>query len=336
LDFQTIKQELSHKQYKPVYFLHGTESYFIDTIANEIEANALSEAEKSFNQTIFYGKEIDAKTLIDTCYRYPMMSPRQVVIVKEVQEMKTLNDLAAYVEKPVHTTILVLCYKHKKFSLTSALGKALKKTALVFESKSLYENQIPDWIQQYLKPKKLNLQTDAANLIAEYLGTELSKITNEMEKLVINLPAGTTVTPQHVEEYIGISKDYNIFELQKALGTRDIFKSSRIILYFNANPRKNPLVMVISSLYNYFSKLLMLYAVSKLSDEEVVKTLDLRSSFFLKEYRNAAKHYSAAKVVVIIGILKEYDLKSKGIDFNSTNTDEGELLREMVWKILHT
>lgn len=335
MDFQTIKQQISQKEYKPVYFLHGTESYFIDAIADELEANVLGAAEKAFNQSIFYGKEIDARTLIDTCYRYPMMSPYQVVIVKEAQEMKTLNDLANYVEKPVQTTILVLCHKHKKFSLSSGLGKSLKKAALVFEAKSLYDNQVPDWIQHYLKEKKRNIQSEAANLVGEYLGTELSKITNELEKLVINLPEGTTITAKHIEEYIGISKDYNIFELQKALGTRDIFKATRIVIYFNSNPKKNPLVLVISSLYGFFSKLLMLYAVPKLSDDEVVKTLELRSAYFLKDYRQATKYYSAAKVATIIGILREYDLKSKGIDFNSTNTDEGELLREMIWKILH-
>jgi len=335
LDANKILQQLKKKEYKPIYFLHGNESYFIDQVADYIEANALSEGEKSFNQTIFYGKEVDPKTLIDTCYRYPMMSPYQVVILKEAQEMRNLKALQAYAEKPAASTILVICHKHKKLNLNSGFGKALKKQATILDAKKLYDNQVAAWIQSYLKKKDLNIQTAAAQLVAEYSGTDLSKITNALEKLLINLPAKSTVTDQHIEQHIGISKDYNIFELQKALGFRDVLKANRIVNYFTADIRRHSLIMVVSSLYNYFSKILMLHSLSQSSEQEILKTLKLSSAFFLREYRQSARQYSLSKVKSIIGILKEYDLKSKGIDFNKTNTGDGELMKEMVWKILH-
>lgn len=335
MDAAQIVRQIEQGNYQLIYFLHGTEPYYIDQITEAIEKHVLSDAEKAFNQTIVYGKDVDAKTLIDTAYRYPMMASHQVVILKEAQDMRTLKDIKAYVDKPVNTTILLICHKHKKFSLNSALGKSLKKNALVFESKKLYENKVPDWIVKYLRSKKLEIAVPTATMVAEYLGTNLSKITNELEKLVINLPSGTQVTSQHIEEHIGISKDYNIFELQKALGFKDVLKANRIVAYFTANARKHPFVLVIGTLYNYFSKLLLFQAVKGQPEAEVLKTLGLRSNFFLREYKKAASHYPIPKLVKVISVLKAYDLKSKGVNFNATNTKDGELLREMVWKILH-
>ncbi|MEM9991971.1 MAG: DNA polymerase III subunit delta [Bacteroidota bacterium] len=336
VSFQQIRQQFKNKDYQQVYFLHGAEAYYIDAISKYLERRVLNEAEKAFNQTILYGKETDAKTLIDTCYRYPMMAQHQVVILKEAQEMRNLKDVLPYVLQPVQTTILCICHKHKKLNLNSKFGRALKEHALVFESKKLYDNQIPDWINGHLRSRKLSIQPQAANLVAEYVGTDLAKVANELEKLVINLPAGTQVSPQHIEEHIGISKDYNIFELQRAIGQRNILKANRIVQYFTANPRKHPLVLVIGTMYNYFSKLLMLHAVQQQPESAILKTLGLRSAFFLREYRTAAQHFPRGKVVRVIGILKDFDLKSKGVDFNKTNTKDGELLKEMVWKILHT
>lgn len=334
-EFQTILKDLKDKKYAPIYFLHGSEPYFIDEISNFIEDKVLSEAEKSFNQTVLYGKETDAKTLIDTAFRYPMMAERQVVILKEAQEMKTLGDILPYVEKPVPTTVLVICHKHKKFNLTSKLGKILKANAIIFEAKPLYDNQLPDWIQRYLKSKKLTIQPDAAVLVAEYLGTELSKVVNELEKLVINLPAGTNVTTQDIETHIGISKEYNIFEFQRALAERNILKANRIVQYFASNPKKNPLVMTIGTLYNFFSKVYMLHFLPNASENDVLKTLNLRSAFFLKDYRLAARNYPQEKAENVIRILMEYDLKSKGVDVAYAANADGELLKEMTWRILH-
>ena len=238
MTYPQIIKELKAKKYSPIYLLHGNEPYYIDKISRYVEENVLTEGEKSFNQMIMYGKDTDHKTLIDTCSRYPMMASHQVVILKEAQEMKTLKELLPYIEKPVHTTILVICFKHKKFDGRTKFGKLVKQKALIFESKKLYDNQIPDWIQSYLKDKKLSISPSASVLVAEYLGENLSKVSNELDKLAINLAPGTEVNEKHIQEQIGISKEYNVFELQKALGAKNVVKSNRIINYFISNPKK--------------------------------------------------------------------------------------------------
>lgn len=257
--------------------------------------------------------------------------------------MKSLPQLLSYVESPSPTTVLVLCYKHKKLNLNSKFGKSLKKNAVVLEQKPLYENQVADWIVNYLKGKKLEIGPKAAELTAEYLGTNLGKITNELDKLAINLPAGIEVTDKHIEENIGISREYNIFELQRALAGRNVLKANRIVKYFISNPKKNPLVLVIGTVYNFFSKVYMYHFVKNQSEQEVLRTLGLRSNWFLKEYRGAAQKFSKQKTEQVLSLLKEYDLRSKGIHLSQSTADketgeqtpEAELLREMVWRILH-
>ncbi len=335
MEFEKIIQEIKNGKFRPIYFLHGPESYFIDQITDLIEEHALTESEKAFNQTIFYGKEADHLAVVDTARRYPMMAERQLVIVKEAQDMKGLKDLKSYVERPAETTILVLCHKHKKFNFNSSFGKLLKSKTLVFEAKSLYDNQMPDWIINYLKSKHLKINPVAANLIAEYLGKNLAKVANEMEKLVINLEKGAEVNEQVIEENIGISKDYNLFELQKALGKREVVKVNKIVQYFAANPRKNPIQVVIGSLTTYFSKIYILHFVAKKGEKEILEALKLRSAFFLREYKAAAKNFSLPQTEKVIHLLKEYDLKSKGVGYNSVGKKDGALLRELVWRILH-
>ncbi|MEL7118163.1 MAG: DNA polymerase III subunit delta [Bacteroidota bacterium] len=335
MNFQEIQKQLKNKSYQPIYFLHGSEAYFIDQITHYIEQNALNEAEKAFNQSIFYGKEINHLQVVDAARRFPMMSQYQVVIIKEAQEMKSLKELLTYVEKPQKQTILVIAHKYKKFNFNSKFGKALKKNAVVFESKALYDNQVPDWIQSYLAGKKLKITPDACVLMAEYLGTDLSKISNELDKLSINIEAGTEINQQHIEDNIGISKDYNVFELQKALGTKQVLKANRIVQYFASNPKKNPTPVVLASLYNYFSKLYMLRSLPNTPDKELVSTLGLRSAYFLKEYKASLRYYSKAELEKVIDLLSEYDLKSKGVNFVQTGKAEGELLKELVWRILH-
>ncbi len=335
LTYQQIIKDLKAKKYQPIYFLHGTESYFIDSIANYIEKNVLTEGEKSFNQTVLYGKEIDHKQVTDTARRYPMMASHQVVIVKEAQEMRTLKELQSYVEKPLDTTILVLCHKHKKFDGRTKFGKTVNKNALVFESKKLYDNQLPDWISKYLKDKGFTIEPNASALMAEYLGTDLAKVSNELDKLVINLPPKSAITSQQIQDNIGISKDYNIFELQKALGQRQTAKANRIAQHFAANTRKNPLVMMVGSLYNYFSKIYSLHFLRSASEQDLLKALKLKSAYFLKEYRATARHYNRSQTESVLALLKEYDLKSKGVDFNNAYLYEGELMKELVWRILH-
>jgi DNA polymerase-3 subunit delta len=335
LTFNQIISDLKKKQYQPIYFLHGNEPYFIDAIANYIEKNVLSDGEKSFNQTVLYGKEVDFKQVVDTARRYPMMAPYQVVLIKEAQEMKTLKNLEKYISQPAPTTILVICHKHKRLDNRSKFAKLLKKNALLFESKRLYDNQLPDWIHNFLKDKGFTIETSAAALIAEYLGTNLSKVVNELEKLTINLPKGTKISSNDIQQNIGISKDYNVFELQKALGQKQVAKVNRIIQYFGANPRKNPMVLLVSSLYNYFSKVYMLHFLKNAPEQEIQKTLKLSSSYFLKEYRLTARNYNRSQTENVLALLKEYDLKSKGVDLNTVNNPERELLKEMVWRILN-
>ncbi len=335
MTFSQIINDLKKKKYHPVYFLHGKEAYFIDAIADYIEKSVLSDGEKSFNQTILYGKEIEFKQVVDTARRYPMMAPYQVVIIKEAQEMRTLKELATYVEQPAQTTILVICHKHKRFDSRTKLGKLLKKKAVVFEAKKLYDNQLPDWIHNYLQEKEFTIKPAATALIAEYLGTDLSKVVNELDKLAINLPKGTNITQQHIQNNIGISKDYNVFELQKALGQKQVTKVNRIVKYFGANPRKNPMVMMVGSLYNYFSKIYMLHFLRNSGDQDILKALKLGSSFFLREYKAAARNYSRPQTENVLSILKEYDLKSKGVDNNTMNNPDSELMKELVWRIMN-
>lgn len=341
MTFDDILRDARAGKFAPVYLLHGEEPFFIDKIEAAIEANALPEAEKSFNQTVLYGRDVDPLALLDYLRRYPMMSERQLVILREAQEMKGLSDLLGYLENPMPTTVFVACYKHKKYDLNTKFGKALKAHAVVFESKRLYDNQLPDWIAGYCKSQKLAIEPAAAGLLAEYLGADLAKVANELDKLALNLPSGAAVTVAHVQEYVGISKDYNVFELQKALATRDLAKVARIEQYFAANARRNPFIVTLSSLYNFFSKVYALHFVRNASEAEQVKTLDLRSEWFLKDYKAAAGHYSLEKTGAIIGFLREYDLRAKGVNPDapdpdrSDNTDETALMRELFWKILH-
>jgi len=335
MTFSELLKDLKAKKYQPVYLLHGAEPYFIDVISNYIETTVLSESEKAFNQTVLYGKEVDFKQVVDAARRYPMMAKHQVVLLKEAQEMRSLKELQTYIERPLTSTILVICHKHKKFDSRTKFGKAVNKNAVVLESKKLYDNQLPDWISSYLKERGFSIEPAATNLMAEYLGTNLAKVANELDKLAINLPAKTTITAQHIQENIGISKEYNIFELQKALGQRQVTKANRIVQYFSSNPRKNPLVLMVSSLYAYFSKIYSLHFLKNASEQDILNNLKLRSAYFLKDYRLTARYYNRLQTEAVLALLKEYDLKSKGVNFNNAYLREGELMKELVWKILH-
>ncbi len=332
---QQLIADAKQGKFAPVYFLHGPESYFIDSIADAIEKYALQEHERAFNQTILYGKDTDFLQVVDVARRFPMMAERQLVLLREAQEMSSLQKLAPYIENPSPTTVLVISHKHKSVRGNTKLGKLLKVKAVVFDAKKLYDNQVPDWIASYLKRQKLSVGRDAAQLLGEYLGTNLSKVANELDKLALNLPKGTEVSPQHIEAHIGISKDYNVFEFQRALGQRNVLQANRIIQYFIANPRKHALPMIIGSLYNYFSKIYLYHEANKAGEQAVLKALKLRSSYFLREYKAAARHFSFRKAEQVIGILREFDLKSKGLHYNATGKPEGELLKEMTWRILH-
>lgn len=336
MDYQDIIKEMKRGDYRPVYFLHGEEPYFIDAISDFVEANCLNESEKAFNQTILYGKDISSPTqVLDSARRMPMMAARQLVMIKEAQSMNAIDGLASYIKQPALSTVLVICHKHKKLRMNTSFGKLVKQHALVFESKKLYDNQVGGFIKKYIKSLKLDIVEDATILLSEYLGTNLGKVVNELDKLALNLSPGSAVNVKHIEENIGISREYNVFELQKALALNDKTKIHRIVKFFAAQPKTNPFIVVVASLYNFFSKVLVYHEVAKKSEPEILKALNLRSSFFLKDYRAAARTFSYQRTLNIIQILHEYDLKSKGVDINLTLIPEGDLCREMIFKITH-
>lgn len=337
MDFAPLLKAIKSKDFSPLYLLHGDEPWFIDKLEAAIEANALQEHERAFNQTIVYGKDTEYLQVIDAARRFPMMAERQLVILREAQDMRSLKQLAAYAEKPSPTTVLVICHKHKKLNGNTALAKNLKKNGVVFEAKSLYDNKIPGWISTYLKGKKYSIEPEASNLLGEFLGTSLGKISNELDKLIINLAPGTAITAKIVEDQVGVSKDYNVFELQKAIGHHDVVKATRIVNYFKANPKAGPLPMVMGSLYNYFSKVFRLKELhgKRASKQEIMKELSLRFDFFLQDYEKSARNYSAHGIARVFSLLREYDLKSKGVESNLAGKQENELLKELVWKMMN-
>jgi DNA polymerase-3 subunit delta len=333
MDYQNILKDLKNKVYHPVYFLTGEEPYYIDLIADYIEKHVLDESEKDFNQTILYGKETDINTIISEAKRYPMMANHNVVIIKEAQHLiREIDKLESYLDNPTPTTLLVFCYKYKKIDGRKAIGKKLKKKTVYLDSKKLYDNQIPDWIGSQLKAKNYTIEPHAALLIAEFLGTELSKIANELNKLIINLPEGSNITPEIVEQNIGISKDYNNFELNKAIGSKNVLKANQIINHFSKNEKEHPLVVTLGVLYGFFSNVLKLHYTKDKSKNNIASVLRVHP-FFVQDYETAARNYSIRKAVKIIEYLRDYDLKSKGV--NAASTTNGELLKELLFKILH-
>lgn len=331
-ELNQILSDLKKRIFYPVYLLSGEEPYFIDVISDAIEREVLNDMEKEFNQTILYGRDVDAKIILDHVKRYPMMSSHQVVIIKEAQDVRTLDGLVPYLEKPLNSTILVLCHKYKKFDKRKQLYKLADKKGVTFESNKIYEDKVPGWVSAQVEAAGYRIDSKAAVMISDFIGNDLSKIANELGKLYINIPKGSLITESLVEQNIGISKDYNIFELQKALIHRDILKSNRIIAYFASNPKDNPLVKNVILLYYFFSKVLLYHSLKNGPDHVAVSALGI-SPGFLNDYKAAARNYSLAKVAEIIGLLREYDLKAKGVDTASTN--DGELTKELIYKILH-
>ena len=332
LTFEQIMADLKNKIYKPIYFLMGAESYYIDQITDYISNNVLAEAEKAFNQTVVYGRDVDVSDIDGLARRYPMMASHQVIIVKEAQAVKNLDKLVYYAEKPLNSTILVVNFKYKNLAKNKKLYKAISKTGIIFESKKLYDNQVPAWINKYLNNKLFTIDPVASALLNEYLGTDLSKITNELDKLAISLPPNSKITTKDIEENIGISKDYNNFELQSALAKKDVLKANRIVNHFGQNQKENPIVLTINSLYQYFRKILIYHFLKDKSNRSMAASLGI-NPYFVKDYQTAARRYNPKKVVQVISFLREYDLKSKGLDNASMKPED--LLKELIFKILH-
>jgi len=331
--YEEMMSDLRKRIFKPVYFLAGEEPYYIDLITDYIADKVLPEDEKSFNQMILYADDTNIASIIDIARRFPMMASHQVVIIREAQSLKKIDDLAIYLEKPLVSTILVFCYKYKTLDKRTKLFKILDSHNLYFESARLRDYQIPGWIERYLMKKGIKTDPNASAMLTEYLGTDLHKLANELEKLIITLPEGKPViTTSIIEQNIGISKDYNNFELQKAIGEKNILKSNMIISYFGNNPRDNPITLSIASLFSFFSKLLMYHYLPDKSKNNVAAALKV-NPFFVRDYESAASKYNVSKTLQIISLLRTFDMKSKG--FGDAGTEPGDLLRELVYRILH-
>jgi DNA polymerase III subunit delta len=344
MTYEQIIKDLQNKIYKPIYFLMGNEPYYIDKITDYIAENVLTEAEKAFNQTILYGKDVDLGTVINTARRFPMMANYHVVIIKEAQNIKGINGetgkgknpkpnpLQLFLENPPKSSILVINFKYDSIDRRTKFPKTIEKNGVLFESKKLYENQLPQWITQYAAGKKLRTEPQASVLMAEFLGSDLNKITNEIDKLELVIPANSSISVNIVEKYIGISHEYNIFELNKAIGARDILKANRIVQYLGKNAKDSPALVIIGSLYEYFIRILKLHTTSVKGKEDLSSLLGI-SSFFLEEYQRASKIYSVSKTISNISILRTFDLKSKGVD--AGNSDSVEILKELVYRLMH-
>jgi DNA polymerase-3 subunit delta len=331
-EVKQIISELQRGNVKPVYFLMGEEPYFIDVISSFIENNMLLPEERDFNQMVLYGKDVSIEDIIGNAKRYPMMAERQVLIVKEAQHLsRTIENLCDYVDHPQPTTILVVCYKYGKLDKRKKLYKSVQKQGVLLDSKKLYENQVAEWIRTVLQSKDYKISPKAAMLLVEFLGTDLSKMNNELDKLQLVLPKNTEITPKHIEENIGISKDFNNFELKKAIGERNIIKSTRIINYFSQNPKDNPLVVTITLLHTFFSQLLQYHGLNDHSAKNVASVLGI-NPFFVSEFQIAAKNYPMKKVSQIVSTLREIDLKGKGVGAN--NLSQSDLLKELLIKII--
>ncbi len=332
-EVKLLVTDIKNKKLKPIYFLMGEEPYYIDKISDYIESSILTEEERGFNQMVLYGRDVTVEDIVSNAKRFPMMAEHQVVIVKEAQDLsRTIEKLASYAENPQPTTILVVNYKYKKIDKRKALYKTLKKTGVVYESKKLYENQVADWIRRVLSPKGYQISPKAAQMLVEFLGTDLSKINNELEKLQIILPKDIQISPEHIEENIGISKDFNNFELRKAIGDRNALKAYKIINYFSENPKDNPMVVTVSLLFNFFSQLLHFHGLSDKSPRNVASALKI-NPYFVNEYVTAARNYPMRKVSTVVASLRTFDVKSKGVGANAV--PQGDLLRELVAGILN-
>ncbi len=332
MTFNQIIADIKRKVYYPIYLLHGEEEYFIDKVSDLIEQTVLDESEKEFNQTILYGKEVDSQTIVAEAKRYPMMANHNVVIVKEAQNIKSFDALDVYAKQPLDSTILVVCYKYKKFDGRKAFAKIAGKIGVAFESKPIYDNEVEGWIDGYVKSKGYTINPPAKRLIAESIGTNLSRLSNELNKVMIAEEQGATINESVVQRNIGISKDYNVFELNKAIGNRDVLKCNKIINYFISNPKASPFVLLSAMLYRNFTQLIKYHYLENKSERAVASALKI-NPFFVKDTVQAANNYSIRQLVKAIDCLHDADLKTKGV--GASGMSEGEILREMIFKILH-
>jgi DNA polymerase-3 subunit delta len=333
-----IISDLKAKKYSPVYFLQGEETFYIDRISDIIEASVLSEAEKGFNQVVVYGKDVAMATILTHARRFPMMAERQVVIVKEAQDIQDLGKeiggklLLDYLSKPAPSTILVFCHKNKSLDKRKELGKKIDQLSVCVTGKKLYDNQLPEFVSEYAHDKKISIDDRAVMALCEYVGNDLHRLANEIDKLTIASGSASVITAEQVMNQVGVSKEYNIFELQKAVIQRDTLLASKIVNFFESNTKKNPIIPVVAYLYSFFSKLLAATQAADKSDKGLVSALKI-SPYAAKDYMLALRQYPGDKVINIISNLKEADLKLKGV--NSGSDSEGQIFRELIYRIMH-
>ena len=333
--FQTIMQDLKNRNFAPFYLLMGDESYYIDSISDYIASHVLSPEECDFNQTICFGSDVTAVQVADMARRYPMMAEYQVIIVKEAQNIRSLEALEKYLKNPVKSTILVWCHKNGKIDARKKILGLAQSVGVVFESKKLRDYQLPDFIQNYLKPKKISIDPKSCQMIADYIGADLSRIVSELDKILIYLPEDDRrITPEVVEKEVGVSKDFNAFELRNAIVSKDVFKANQIIKYFDNNPKAGSLYSFLPLLFSFFQNLMIVhYTPNKSSEQDIARALDLKSAWGSKDFITGLRNYSARKTMEIISKIREVDGKSKGLD--NPNTGAGELMKELIFFILH-
>ncbi len=317
--------------FKSIYWLEGEESFFIDKVVNYAEHNILSESESGFNLSVFYGKDAEWATVVNACMRYPMFAERQVVLLKEAQQMRDIEKLEGYIENPLPSTVFVVSYKEKKVDGRSKLSKLLKQQAELLTTKKMYDSQLPEWAGQMVQHHGLTISPKALHLLVDHIGNDLSRIQNEIEKLAVNLGARKNITEDDIENYIGVSKEFNVFELQTAIAQKDLPKAIRIIHYFEANPKAAPIQMILPALYNFFSKVFMVFSVPSPDEKSVASAIGV-NPYFVRDYLGAARKYDYTGVEKILLLLHQYNLRSIGVH-NGGSTDAG-LLKEMTVKMM--
>ncbi len=328
---EKIIADWKRKEFKPVYWLEGEEEYFIDKAIDYAEHYILNESEASFNLSIFYGRDTSWADVINACRRYPMFAERQVVLLKEAQQMRDVEKLEGYIENPLSSTVFIVAYKDKKVDGRSKLAKLLKQKAVLITTKKIYDNQLPEWTQELLRSKQLSISPKGLALLVDHIGNDLTRIENEIEKISISLGKRKTITEEDIEEFVGVSKDFNVFELQSALARKDLAKSIRIIQYFESNPKAAPIQLILPSLYGFFSKVFMVFGAGTQDEKGIAAAIGV-NSFFVKDYLQAAKMYDYQGIERVLLLLHHYNLKSIGI--NSTGVEDGSLLKEMVCKMI--
>jgi DNA polymerase-3 subunit delta len=333
VSYDQVMSDLRRSAYKPIYLLMGEEAYYIDKISDFIQANVLDESQREFDLTVVYGKDTDMVNIVNAAKRYPMMSPYQVVIVKEAQLIKNWESLQFYINNPLKSTILVFDYKYGTPDKRKKWVQDISKMGVVFESDKLRDYEMSAWINSYARSKNVTIDEKTIGMLTEFLGTDLSKVANELDKLLLTMPTNSNrITPEHVEKNIGISKDFNVFELQAALIEKKTLKANRIIRYFADNKKNNPMVMVLPQLFNLFSNLMIYHYLSDKSQGTVASELKI-NPYFVKQYEQAAKNYGAWKTMNIISWIRETDARGKGVESNAVN--EVDLMKELIFKILH-